>query len=97
LRQNAQSLLAITDDQASLERLQAEEERIRARIKAAIDGETWRCDLRGRDILSRFSAALGGIVPYRQLRNLIVARMRQEGFQPPGMRRVLDEIARFVP
>jgi hypothetical protein len=31
-------------------------------------------------------------IPYEVFRNLLVDRMAEEGYQPPGMKRVIDRI-----
>jgi hypothetical protein len=52
----------------------------------------WRRTYRGRDVLRRFVGAHAGGIAYEAFRDLIVARMRDAEFQPPGMKTVVDAI-----
>jgi len=54
---------------------------------------TWTSSFRGRNILQRFvdTHAPGR---YQEVRNLIVSRMRDRGYQPEGMRIVLEKALR---
>jgi predicted ATPase len=81
------------DSELSLEELTRMETELRARLHRSLTDGTWLQEFRGRDILKRFTQheSLRG-VGYEQLRNLIVNGMRQQGFQPIGMKRVLQSI-----
>ncbi|MEH2116364.1 hypothetical protein [Nostoc sp.] len=46
----------------------------------------------GRDIINRFVAKFGQGIPYLKFRDLILARMRDNNFQPPGMKQIVDRI-----
>lgn len=63
-------------------------------IETAFADGSWRAILPGREILKQFVNDQKIPVPYDALRNLIVSRMVDAGFQPDGMRRVILEIAR---
>ncbi len=52
----------------------------------------WRKTFRGRDVLSRFVRDHAKGIKYETLRNLIVARMRDASFKPPGMQKVVRQI-----
>lgn len=80
----------------SLETVQARALTLKAKLEADLGSETWIKTFRGRDILKMFvSDQLGGTVKYEAFRNLIVARMRDDGFQPEGMKRVVDHVISF--
>ena len=53
--------------------------------------EDWRKHFRGRDILRKFAGEYVGM-RYEHFRNLIISRMMSAGYQPPGMKAVLDQI-----
>jgi predicted ATPase len=53
---------------------------------------TWVSIFRGRDILRRFVGKHANRVSYEVFRNLLVSRMAEDGFQPKGMRDVIDGI-----
>lgn len=80
----------------SLETVQARALALKAKLEADLGSETWMKTFRGRDILKAFVAdQLGGAVKYETFRNLIVARMRDDNFQPEGMKRVVDHVISF--
>lgn len=64
----------------------------RTELEGALELGRWRTDFQGREVLKRFADDLGIGVRYEVLRNLILNTMRRRGFQPPGMRAVLDRI-----
>lgn len=63
-----------------------------ADVEKAFGDGSWRKLLPGRDILKAFVADQRLQIPYDALRNLIVSRMVDAGFQPEGMRTVIMEI-----
>ena len=59
---------------------------------AALDTEDWKMHFRGRDILSIFAGRYVPGMRYGYFRNLIVSQMGNAGYQPPGMKAILDQI-----
>lgn len=81
------------DEDLSLDALRAFEQTETGRLREALRGDGWCVSFRGRDILKRFVADhLRGAVGYTAFRDLIVARMRDDSYQPDGMRVVIDRI-----
>lgn len=77
----------------SVERLRDLEMALSNRFGEDLESGAWRLSFRGRDILKRFVGDyLKGTVPYPSFRNLIISRMRDDKFQPLGMKAVLDRI-----
>ncbi len=76
----------------SRETLQAAETSIRGELSDQLASGEWRKTFRGRDILSRFSDRHVGGLGYEPFRDLILARMRDDNFQPAGMSAVLAKI-----
>jgi hypothetical protein len=74
------------------ERIDALESNFQAKLQDALASDQWLKTFRGRDILRRFCGKYVKIVSYEPFRDLILARMRQAQFKPPGMKRVVDEI-----
>lgn len=76
------------------DRLRDEETRIRAGLMSALEGEGWRAEFRGRDVLNafvhRYNKDLG--VRYEAFRNMIVDRMRVAKHRPAGMDSVLQRV-----
>ena len=62
-------------------------------LSAAIADETWTSVLPGREVLQRFvDKHLGGNIRYEAFRNLVIEQMAEDGYQPPGMARLLERI-----
>lgn len=52
----------------------------------------WISVFRGRDVLKRFVNKHVATVSYEVFRNLLVSKMKGDGFRPEGMRKVVDLI-----
>lgn len=91
VQRSAEKVAAIARDRFDLARMKVLEEEHRAEFETALGADTWRRRFRGRDVLSRFCGRINK-VSYEVLRNLILADMRSAGFQPPGMKFVVDKI-----
>jgi hypothetical protein len=63
-----------------------------SRAEAELADGRWTSTYRGRDVLRRFCdlARLG--IAYEFLRDLIIARMRDAKYEPPGMCAVIDQV-----
>lgn len=68
------------------------ENRLRDRYLISINDGTWEKIIRGRDVLKRFVSKYGNGVSYEIFRNLLLSRMREGGYRPPGMLAVLGKI-----
>jgi predicted ATPase len=68
------------------------QEEITQRAENELKSGRWMTTFRGRDVLRRFCdiAKLG--IAYEVFRGLIIARMREAKYEPPGMRDVIDRI-----
>lgn len=89
------SLERITNEitgRLSLETLKAKEEEISLGYKSNLADGTWVKTFRGRDILKRFAGKHAGSVQYEIFRNLIFARMKDDGYQPSGMKSIVEKI-----
>jgi hypothetical protein len=73
----------------TLENLKREEDSLKAALEFDLSGDSWRKNFRGRDILRRFAGAQAPAIPYENLRNLIISRMRDVSYQPEGMKAVI--------
>ena len=73
-------------------KIQEMEKTIRDEFETALLDGTWKKTFRGRDVLKRFAGLLSDGIKYEQLRNLIIARMRDDGYQPQGMVDVVNAI-----
>jgi AAA domain, putative AbiEii toxin, Type IV TA system/Protein of unknown function (DUF4435) len=58
----------------------------------ALQDGTWRKEFPGRIILSTFCGKANRQVRYEHLRDLTIARMRDDGFEPPGMKVIVEQI-----
>jgi hypothetical protein len=84
------------DTDLSLMALATEEKVIRNRLSQALKRGEWRYTFKGREILRKF---VHGYVSrhvrrigYEEFRDLVIGRMRDAAFEPPGMMRVIKAI-----
>jgi predicted ATPase len=75
--------------------LQALEQDLRRKYEDSITDGTWVEELRGRDVLRRFVGQHIKSIQYEPFRNLILSKMRDEHFQPAGMRSLVSAILSF--
>lgn len=78
-----------TFSRAALARM---EEELRASTARDLEDDTWTRSFRGREILKRFVSQHGGGLQYEPFRDLVISRMRDAEYKPPGMARVIDAI-----
>ncbi|RQO68249.1 hypothetical protein DBR44_16375 [Aquitalea sp. FJL05] len=79
-------------DELNEDSLITKQDEWRSDIESAFGDGSWRRILPGREILKTFVSQQRLPIPYETLRNLIVSRMVDSGFQPEGMKRVIMEI-----
>jgi len=79
-------------DTLSLAAIKETEQAALREINSSLEDGSWRTSLPGRDILKRFVNGYAGGASYEQLRNLVLARMEADQYQPHGMKAVLDQI-----
>lgn len=72
--------------------LLALEQELRSKFDGSILDGTWVSQLRGRDVLRCFVAQHVKAIQYEPFRNLILSKMRDDKFQPAGMRALVDII-----
>lgn len=61
-------------------------------LSDALKGDDWRTCFPGRDILREFAGKYVSGMRYEQFRNLLIGYMAKSGYQPKGMKKVLDAI-----
>jgi energy-coupling factor transporter ATP-binding protein EcfA2 len=88
---SAEKIAKIVGEKFDLSHLEEMEKTLRADFEKSLAADTWRKRFRGRDVLSRFAGRINK-TSYEIFRNLIIANMRDSGFQPEGMRSVIDKI-----
>ena len=64
----------------------------RQALNEALNTEDWKKHFRGRDILQKFAGKYVPGMRYVYFRELIISQMSSAGYQPPGMKTVLDQI-----
>lgn len=77
--------------------LQAKQDELEVSFERALREDRWWSEFRGRDILKDFVGRHARGLPYDAFRDAIVARMADAGYQPVGMKRVLDAITSAEP
>jgi predicted ATPase len=84
--------IAVTDE-LSLPKLKALETDITGKLRKDLESKRWLTNYKGRDVLKAFVASfLRGKVSYEIFRNMIINAMREDEFEPRGMKTVLDKI-----
>lgn len=58
----------------------------------ALSNGSWKKELPGRAILSAFCGMNGHKIRYEHLRDLIIAKMRDDNFEPAGMKTVVSKV-----
>lgn len=64
----------------------------RQRYRACILDGTWKSRVRGRDVLKQFVNLNVRGIGYEVFRNMIFSKMRMDGYQPAGMRDIVDKV-----
>lgn len=82
----------LTSNELSEKHLTDLEIQYRLEATTSIENGTWRINFRGRDIIKRFVGKFGQGITYEKFRDLILARMRDNNFQPAGMKQIVDRI-----
>jgi hypothetical protein len=72
--------------------LTARESEIRSRLEASLLNDEWRREFPGRLVLKRFVSEHVDGVSYEPFRNLIIDKMVDSGFRPPGMLSIIESI-----
>ena len=76
-----------------VEHIREEVEKEQAVLEKSLSGDGWRRHFKGRDVLRVFAGRYASGMRYEYFRDLIVSLMANTGYQPPGMKSVLDRIA----
>lgn len=61
-------------------------------VRSSLDNESWMKTFRGRDILKLFVTKYVSGISYQNLRELILSEMKDNGYQPAGMKAIVDRI-----
>jgi hypothetical protein len=77
-----------------LDTLRQHEQELRSKYEGALADGSWSSLFRGRDILKRYVSFRALPTSYPVFRNLILARMAEQGYQPAGMSAVIEKILR---
>ena len=81
------------DSVLGIDRIREMVEKERGVLVHSLEDDSWRKHFKGRDILSVFAGKYASGMRYEYFRDLIISSMVNGGYQPVGMRRVLDSIA----
>jgi hypothetical protein len=89
----AERVASLASAELVLDRLKDREQVVREELLGHLDSDEWRRTFRGRDVLAFFANRHVRGISYEGFRDLILARMREAGHQPVGMKVVLQKIA----
>lgn len=68
------------------------EKLISNKFKNSLKNDSWKEVFNGRNILNRFTGKIVNGIRYEQFRNLIIAKMKSENYQPDEMKKVIEQI-----
>ena len=91
VQRSSENISTLVRERFDLPTLVAMEEQLIVDFEKALAADTWRKRFKGRDVLHRFVGRIHK-TNYEVFRDLIIAAMRDAGFQPEGMRSVIDRI-----
>lgn len=81
----------LSQERFDLGKLTKMETKLRTEYEKHLASDVWRKKFRGRDILSRYVGKIKK-TNYEVFRDLVIAAMRDAGFQPRGMKSVIDRV-----
>jgi predicted ATPase len=70
--------------------IEAEE---RSRVEESLQGDEWRSEIAGREILTRFTAKFLNGITYEIFRNALMRQIAKDSRQPTEMRTLLDAVS----
>jgi hypothetical protein len=68
------------------------EAKLKTKYLESLANGTWTSTFRGREVLKRFVAKHASTVSYEVFRNLLLSKMKEDGFRPAGMQNVVNRI-----
>jgi AAA ATPase domain len=88
----ADRISELANGELALEKLTQDEKTVREELLAHLESNEWRLTFRGRDVLALFVHRHARGINYEGFRDLVLARMKEAGYEPPGMKTVLEQI-----
>ena len=92
LRASIDRMTALTKGELCNDKLKAVAESRREVLENAVNGDGWKKEFRGRDLLKQFANQYTVGVRYEMLRDMLVNAMAEQEIRPPGMLLVLEKI-----
>lgn len=92
IENSIERLSKVIKDDLSNDKLKEMEKFLWENYENDLLSDAWKKSFRGRDILKQFASSYLKGISYDYFRNLIIAKMRNENFQPKGMKGILDVI-----
>lgn len=91
IQDSSTKISSLVTGKYALGQLQNVEVDLRKEFEKSLAADTWRRRFRGRDVLRRFVGRIDK-TSYEVFRDLIIAAMKDAGFQPEGMRSIIETI-----
>ena len=92
LKSSIERLVDLTKGDLGEQKLNAVAAARRAALQSAVEGNDWKKEFRGRDLLKQFVEQYTVGVRYEVLRDMIVNTMAEQEIRPLGMLQVLEKI-----
>jgi hypothetical protein len=92
INKSVERVYSIVQKQLALDMLRKKQIELQQAYDSSFSDGTWKFQLPGREILKRYVAAKNPGVNYEIFRNLILNTMADDGFQPEGMEKIIQDI-----
>jgi predicted ATPase len=92
VERSLERLVNVGANEFALAELRIFESDLRTKFEGSLADGSWRRIFRGRDILRKFAGKRARSISYEVFRNLILSQMKDDGFQPKGMKEVVESI-----
>jgi len=92
LGRSRQRIEDLCDSDLNSQKLSELQQRFGQEYQAALKDGSWIKTFRGRDVLSLFTEKFVRGMSYEYFRDLIITRMSELDFKPPGMSQIINSI-----
>lgn len=92
INRSADNINRKLNETLTLEEIDFKKQAIQDELVTALREDQWKMIFRGRDILKRFVGNYVHGTNYEAFRNLIVNSMKIESYQPPNMKKIIEDI-----
>lgn len=96
-QRSSNKISSVLNEKLTEKNLAEYHDQMRSQLLEALGNERWKTVFRGRDILKKYTCKYINGIDYERFRNLIVSRMSEGSYEPPGMKQVIQSIIDHSP